>query len=59
MTGSADEVVRVFDMIVLSNNSHESQGALSACRHEQVVPDLVHITDDLRSIGATYDGLDW
>jgi len=46
-------------MIVLSNNSHESQGALSACRHEQVVPDLVHITDDLRSIGATYDGLDW
>ena len=56
---SADEVVKVSDVIVLSNNGREFHGALGACRQEQVVLDLVHITDDSRSIGASYDGLYW
>lgn len=58
MVDSTDAVLQHCDVIVIGNNDPEFQEVPSRIREDQVVVDLVRITEQVKSVGH-YDGICW
>jgi GDP-mannose 6-dehydrogenase len=56
---SIDEVIEQSDVIVIGNNSPEFPEAVTRCRPDQVVVDLVRLPLDFSRVQAQYDGICW
>jgi GDP-mannose 6-dehydrogenase len=56
---SIDEVIERSDVIVIGNGSAEFSDAVTRCRPEQTVIDLVRIPLDFSKVAAQYDGICW
>jgi len=56
---SIDEVVDKSEVIVVGNGSPEFSAAVTRCRPDQVVIDLVRIPLDFSQVAAQYDGICW
>jgi GDP-mannose 6-dehydrogenase len=56
---SIDEVIDRSDVIVIGNASPEFSEAVTRCRADQVVIDLVRIPFDSSRLKARYDGICW
>ena len=56
---SIDEVIDSSDVIVIGNAAPEFSQAVTRCRPEQVVVDLVRIPLDFSQVSAQYDGICW
>jgi GDP-mannose 6-dehydrogenase len=54
-----DEVIEKSDVIVVGNNAPEFADALSRCRADQTVIDLVRVPVDFASLAAEYQGICW
>lgn len=54
-----DEVIERSDVIVVGNNAPEFADALSRCRADQTVIDLVRVPVDFASLAAEYQGICW
>jgi GDP-mannose 6-dehydrogenase len=60
MRSSAEELARDYDVIVVSNVSQEFREALAQMtRPDQVVVDLVRITEDPEALKGEYHGICW
>jgi GDP-mannose 6-dehydrogenase len=59
MSGSLEEVVDSSDVIVLGHKSPAFRDALLRLREDQVVIDLVRISDELPSNSGQYQGICW
>ena len=59
MCESLDEVLEQSDVIVIGNKAPEFRAALGRLRPEQVVVDLVRITDDGAALNGQYHGIGW
>ena len=58
MVETIDEVLAFSETIVIGNGSEEFQDVLSKIKHNQVIVDLVRITNEKSSPGK-YDGICW
>ena len=56
---SIDEVIEQSDVIVVGNPSPEFSDAVTRCRPDQQVIDLVRIPLDFSKVKAQYDGICW
>ena len=56
---SVDEVIEQSEVIVIGNASPEFSEAVTRCRPDQVVVDLVRIPLDFSRLNAQYDGICW
>src|SRR5918993_4721875 len=56
---SIDQVIERSDVIVIGNASPEFSEAVTRCRPDQVVIDLVRIPLEFSQVTAQYDGLCW
>jgi GDP-mannose 6-dehydrogenase len=56
---SIDRVIEQSDVIVIGNASPEFSDAVTRCRPDQVVVDLVRIPLDFSKVNAQYDGICW
>jgi GDP-mannose 6-dehydrogenase len=56
---SIDEVIERSDVIVIGNASAEFSEAVTRCRPNQVIVDLVRIPLDFSRVNAQYDGICW
>jgi GDP-mannose 6-dehydrogenase len=56
---SVDEVIDRSDVIVVGNGSPEFSEAVTRCRPDQTVIDLVRIPLDFSKVQAQYDGICW
>jgi GDP-mannose 6-dehydrogenase len=56
---SIDRVIEQSDVIVIGNASAEFSEAVTRCRPDQVVVDLVRIPLDFSKVNAQYDGICW
>jgi GDP-mannose 6-dehydrogenase len=56
---SIDEVIERSDVIVIGNASPEFSDAVTRCRTDQVIIDLVRIPLDFSQVTAQYDGICW
>jgi GDP-mannose 6-dehydrogenase len=56
---SIDEVIDRSEVIVIGNASAEFGDAITRCRPEQTVIDLVRIPLDFSKVAAQYDGICW
>jgi GDP-mannose 6-dehydrogenase len=56
---SIDQVIETSDVIVIGNASPEFSEAVTRCRPNQVVIDLVRIPLDFSQVTAQYDGICW
>jgi GDP-mannose 6-dehydrogenase len=56
---SVDDLVGRSEVIVVGNNSPEFSEAITLCRPDQIVIDLVRIPVDFGKLRAQYDGLSW
>ena len=56
---SIDEVIEKSDVIVVGNNAPEFAAALSRCRADQTVIDLVRVPVDFSALAAEYQGICW
>jgi GDP-mannose 6-dehydrogenase len=56
---SIDEVIEQSDVIVIGNPSPEFSDAVTRCRPEQLIVDLVRIPLDFSKVKAQYDGICW
>jgi len=54
-----DEVIDRSEVIVIGNAAPEFSDAVTRCRPDQVVLDLVRIPLDFSRLGAQYDGICW
>src|SRR5688572_21301941 len=54
-----DEVIETSEVVVVGNGSAEFTDAVSRCRADQTVIDLVRIPLDFSKIQARYDGICW
>jgi GDP-mannose 6-dehydrogenase len=54
-----DEVIDHSDVIVIGNGSPEFSEAVTRCRPDQIVIDLVRIPLDFSKVRAQYDGICW
>ena len=54
-----DEVIGKSDVIVVGNNAPEFAAALSRCRADQTVIDLVRVPVDFSMLAAEYQGICW
>ena len=60
MRSSAEELVRDSDVVVVSNAGEQFRGALAqTTRPDQVVVDLVRITEDREKLNGRYHGICW
>lgn len=59
MTDTVDAVLDGSDVIVVGNKSQEFKEALPKLRDEQIVIDLVRITEDYVSLNGQYHGICW
>lgn len=56
---SIDQVIEQSDVIVIGNGSPEFSEAVTRCRPDQTVIDLVRIPLDFSRVSAQYDGICW
>jgi GDP-mannose 6-dehydrogenase len=56
---SIDQVIERSDVIVIGNASPEFSAAVTRCRPDQIVIDLVRIPLDFSQVAAQYDGICW
>ena len=56
---SIDEVIDASDVLVIGNPSPEFSDAVTRCRPDQLVIDLVRIPLDFSKVRAQYDGICW
>src|SRR5688572_13149949 len=56
---SIDQVIEHSEVIVIGNASPEFSEAVTRCRPDQVVVDLVRIPLDFSKVNAQYDGICW
>jgi GDP-mannose 6-dehydrogenase len=56
---SLDEVIAKSDVIVVGNGSPEFAEAVTRCRPDQIVIDLVRLPLDFSRVSAQYDGICW
>jgi GDP-mannose 6-dehydrogenase len=56
---SIDQVIDSSEVVVIGNASPEFSGAVTRCRPEQIVVDLVRIPLDFSQVTAQYDGICW
>jgi GDP-mannose 6-dehydrogenase len=56
---SIDDVIEKSDVIVIGNAAPEFPEAVSRCRPDQTVIDLVRIPLDFSKVAAQYDGICW
>jgi GDP-mannose 6-dehydrogenase len=56
---STDEVIANSEVIVVGNGSAEFSEAVTRCRPDQIVIDLVRIPIDFSKVHARYDGICW
>jgi GDP-mannose 6-dehydrogenase len=56
---SLDEVIDKSEVIVIGNGAPEFSEAVSRCRADQVVIDLVRIPLDFSTVSAQYNGICW
>jgi GDP-mannose 6-dehydrogenase len=56
---SIDEVIEQSEVIVVGNNSPEFAEAVTRCRPDQIVIDLVRMPIDVGALAARYDGICW
>ena len=56
---SIDDVIEQSDVIVVGNNAPEFADALTRCRPDQLIIDLVRIPVDASKLTAEYDGICW
>jgi GDP-mannose 6-dehydrogenase len=59
LCGSIDEVLDASDVIVIGNAGAEFGGALSRCRPDHTILDLVRIPFDREQVVADYRGICW
>jgi GDP-mannose 6-dehydrogenase len=56
---SIDDVIACSEVIVIGNGATEFSDAVTRCRPDQIVIDLVRIPVDLGRVHARYDGICW
>jgi len=56
---SVDEVIDTSEVIVIGNSAAEFSQAVTRCRPDQIVIDLVRIPLDFSQVSAQYDGICW
>jgi GDP-mannose 6-dehydrogenase len=56
---SIDQVIDQSEVIVIGNPSPEFSDAVTRCRPDQIVVDLVRIPLDFSKVNAQYDGICW
>jgi GDP-mannose 6-dehydrogenase len=56
---SIDQVIEQSEVIVVGNAAPEFSDAITRCRPDQVVVDLVRIPLDFSRVRAQYDGISW
>lgn len=56
---SIDEVLEQSEVIVVGNGAPEFADAMTRCRPDQTVIDLVRVAADFSKIQANYDGICW
>jgi GDP-mannose 6-dehydrogenase len=56
---SVDEVIARSDVIVIGNAAPEFSDAVTRCRPDQTIVDLVRIPIDFAAVQAHYDGICW
>jgi len=56
---SIDQVIDQSEVIVIGNNSPEFPEAVTRCRPDQIVVDLVRLPLDFSRVNAQYDGICW
>jgi len=56
---SVDEVIDTSEVIVVGNGAPEFSQAVTRCRPDQIVIDLVRIPLDFSHVAAQYDGICW
>jgi GDP-mannose 6-dehydrogenase len=56
---SIDQVIEQSEVIVIGNPSPEFSDAVTRCRPDQIVVDLVRIPLDFSKVTAQYDGICW
>ena len=56
---SIDDVIGEADVIVIGNNSPEFVEAITRCRPDQTVIDLVRLPLDFARVTAKYEGICW
>ena len=56
---SIDQVVEQSEVIVIGNAAPEFSEAVTKCRPDQVIVDLVRIPMDFSKVNAQYDGICW
>jgi GDP-mannose 6-dehydrogenase len=56
---SIDEVIEQSEVIVVGNPSPEFSDAVTRCRPDQIVVDLVRLPLDFSKVNAQYDGICW
>jgi GDP-mannose 6-dehydrogenase len=59
LRNSVDEVIDESDVVVVGNAGSEFAEALTRCRPEQTILDLVRVPVDQSRITATYQGICW
>ena len=59
LCSSLDEVIERSDVIVVGNGAPEFADAVTRCRADQVVIDLVRLPVDFSRVQAKYDGICW
>ena len=56
---SVDDVIARSDVIVIGNSAPEFSDAVTRCRRDQTIIDLVRIPIDFAALQAHYDGICW
>jgi GDP-mannose 6-dehydrogenase len=56
---SIDEVIERSEVIVIGNGAPEFSDAVTTCRPDQIVIDLVRIPLDFSKVTAQYNGICW
>ena len=56
---SIDQVIDTSEVIVIGNPSAEFSDAVTRCRPDQIVVDLVRVPLDFSKVNAQYDGICW
>jgi GDP-mannose 6-dehydrogenase len=59
LCNALDEVIEKSDVIVVGNGAPEFVEALTTCRRDQLIIDLVRLPVDFSRIKAQYDGICW
>ena len=59
LSESIDDVIGGSDVIVIGNGAPEFSDAVTRCRPDQIVIDLVRIPLDFAKVKAQYDGICW